>query len=200
MNDFTDDNWTVFKTIFWKMFDNAVPQEVFRDAVRKVCLRYKRHARASLLFNKARYDVLGGDKLDLPMLVAVEKEFPVDPVFADDFREAMIQKLDTSIRDEADLSRLRTQVLWDCCTRYVIKIMPGYLSGQYQMPKPPLYSLRSKCRPTRNQVTIEDEDAPDPVPPPASEGGWSAETIRAATRQQQCQLLVVGDLAALDAM
>lgn len=186
---------------------NFKDANTFRQVLRAMCRRWKQHAAASLLHGKKRTVQLGDgqfDPIDLAYVVAIENEFPLDRNFEDEFRTAMTIKLHTDNAEDAALSRVRTQVLWDCCTRYLIKLMPLVMRETFSMPKMPLYHLRSDADGLlrgRNHVVIEMMDAPTRMPPPQEQADFrpSAELIRQASMQEQMPFLVLGDLNALDA-
>lgn len=204
-----------FSNAEWKKFSthdilsaDFTSGDFFRKVIRLMARRWKRHAHASLKQGPRRMVAREdgqNDQIDEDFLQAVEAEFPLDKMFREDFRTAMTQKLHTSDPGEAKLSEVRTQVLWDCCTRYLVKLLPGVTRLNMTMPPMPLHALRdpNNLLRSRNMVVIEDFDD-DPTPVLASQqlqGGTemsSAEHIRQASRQEQVPFLVLGDLDALD--
>lgn len=200
---FSNAEWKHFST-GEILFADFKTDEYFRKVLRLMCRRWKRHATASLKQGPRRMVALPSglnDQIDEHYLQAVEAEFPLDKLFREDFRTAMTQKLYTSDPGEAKLSEVRTQVLWDCCTRYLVKLMPGPMRACMAMPDMPLHALRdpNNLLRSRNMVVIEDfDDDPTPVLSAKGEEPNAGTYFRELCSQEHMPFLVLGDLDALD--
>lgn len=167
----TNNEWAIFSAHDIVKLD-FTKGDTFRQVLRGMCKRWKQHAAASLLYSKKRYvEVADGvtDIIDMSYVEAVEKEFPLDEEFQDEFRTAMTIKLHTDNPADAATSRIRTQVLWDCCTRLLLKLMPLAARTTFSMPKMPLHHLRPDADGLlrgRNHVVIEEMDTPVLMSPP----------------------------------
>ncbi len=203
MNDaygFSNYEWKIFST-HAIVATNFTDQKKFREVIRLMSLRWKRHAVASLKEGPARMVALPdglNDPIDDVYLQSVESEFPLDPYFRTEFRRAMTNKLNTSISAEAKLSDIRTKVLWDSCTRLLVKLMPEAMRLKVMMPLMPLYGL---CDPSnllrsRNNVIIEDIDE-SPTTATKKADISAADQLRLLPRQEQMSFVVFGNYTLL---
>lgn len=156
----TNSGWNVFskKLFYTTNFKNPL---IFKHVLTMMCQRWKFHARASVNGEDSvrihHEGVRIRDSIDYKYLETIEKEFPLDDKYVKEFRTTMTMNLNANNIDDVELSKLRSKVLWDCCSRHIVKKMPFIIGKDFLFPKTPLSEIPDaiKLFQKRNQVTIE---------------------------------------------
>jgi hypothetical protein len=132
-----------------------------------VMVRYYRiHATASLateMQNKVVVYMDGTEEVaDLVFVKQIEKEGPVDELFAINFRSWATQQIDPYFDRDIHEESIRSTILRDCCERHLIRLLSADARIDVRMPDCPLYRFANnpfKNR-LRNQVLIEEVTPP----------------------------------------
>ncbi len=118
-------------------------ERYFKEILRKMCFRWKAHVIASLNCENcvSMPDTDEWEYTDIDYVKKIEKEFPLEDRFIEEFRTMMTMKLNNDITEEAEIIKLRSQVLWDCCIRFIFRMIPSDVKELFYVPAHPLVAL-----------------------------------------------------------